>query len=87
MNDFLKYGLLFLGGVAVGALGAAAVSRGKLDLRPAASDLLSRGIDLKDALMGKVETLKEDAEDMLAAARQKAELRKDAKLSNTAENS
>ncbi|MBQ7606628.1 MAG: hypothetical protein IJU76_01405 [Desulfovibrionaceae bacterium] len=76
MSDFLKYGLFLIGGIALGALGAAAVSRGKLDLRPAASDLISRGIDIKDAIVGKVETLKEDAEDMLAQARQKADQRK-----------
>ena len=66
----------FLGGVAIGALGAVAVSRGKLDFRPLASDLLSRGIDVKDALLSKVEAFKEDIEDLGAEARMKAEERK-----------
>ncbi|MBQ9536425.1 MAG: hypothetical protein IJU79_01395 [Desulfovibrionaceae bacterium] len=73
MTDVLKYGLVLLAGVALGAVGAIAVSKGKLDLKPVASDLLSRGISVKDAILGKVETLKEDIEDMAAAARQKAD--------------
>ena len=32
MNEGMKYGLWFLGGVAVGVLGAVAVSRGKAEL-------------------------------------------------------
>lgn len=76
MNDGLKYGLWFLGGVALGALGAVAASRGKLDFKPLASELLSRGIEVKDALLTKVEALKEDAEDVAAEARMKAEQRK-----------
>lgn len=76
MNEGIKYGLYFLGGLAVGVLGAVAVSRGKLDFKPLASDLLSRGMDVKDALLSKVEALKEDAEDLTAEARMKAEQRK-----------
>ena len=40
MNENLKYGLFFLGGAALGAIGAVAVSRGKLDLKPFAAALL-----------------------------------------------
>ncbi|MBE6442194.1 MAG: hypothetical protein J6N67_01930 [Desulfovibrio sp.] len=79
MNEGMKYGLWFLGGVAVGVLGAVAVSRGKLDFKPLATDLLSRGIDVKDALLSKVEALKEDVEDLTAEARQAAEKRKTSK--------
>ena len=79
MNDGLKFGLWFLGGVAVGALGAVAVSKGKLDFKPVAADLLSRGIDVKDALMGKVEAVKEDMEDLAAQARQASDKRKEAR--------
>ena len=43
MNENMKYGLFFLGGLALGAIGAVAVSKGKLDLKPMAADLLSRG--------------------------------------------
>ncbi|MBQ7618090.1 MAG: hypothetical protein IJS50_04370 [Desulfovibrio sp.] len=78
MNDGLKYGLFFVAGIALGALGAVAVSRGKLDLKPMAADLMSRGMDVKDAVMSKVEAFKEDLEDMAAAAKQKAEQRKSA---------
>ena len=47
MNETTKYGLFFLGGVMLGALGTIAVTRGKLDVKPLATDLLSTGIDLK----------------------------------------
>ena len=50
MNENMKYGLFFLGGLALGAIGAVAVSKGKLDLKPMAADLLSRGMDVKDAV-------------------------------------
>ena len=40
MNENMKYGLFFLGGLALGAIGAVAVSKGKLDLKPMAADLL-----------------------------------------------
>ncbi|MBR3664545.1 MAG: hypothetical protein IKN64_07810 [Desulfovibrio sp.] len=76
MNDGLKYGLFLVAGIALGALGAVAVSKGKLDLRPMASDLMSRGMDVKDAILGKFEAVKEDLEDMAAAARQKSDKRK-----------
>lgn len=81
MNDGLRFGLYFLGGMVVGALGAVAVSRGKLDVRPVAADLLSRGIDVKDAFMGKVDALKEGMEDLAAEARQASEKRREAKAS------
>ncbi|SDF52895.1 hypothetical protein [Desulfovibrio legallii] len=76
MNNGWKYALWFLGGVAVGAVGAVAVSRGKVNFKPLATDLISRGIDVKDALMSKVEALKEDVEDLTAEARQASEKRK-----------
>ena len=34
MNNGLKYGLFFLGGLALGVVGTVAVTRGKLDLKP-----------------------------------------------------
>ena len=78
MNDGIKYGLWFFGGVALGVLGAVAVSKGKIDLKPLATDLLSRGMDVKDALLSKVESIKEDVEDLTAEARLAAEKRKNA---------
>lgn len=77
MNEGVKYGLFFLGGIALGALGTVAVSRGKLNLKPAAADLISRGLDVKDAVLAKVETVKENMEDLLAEAHDASERRKE----------
>ncbi len=78
MNETFKYALFFLGGVAVGAIGAVAVSRGKLDVKPLAADLLSRGMDVKEALARKVAAVREDMEDLAAEARAAQEQRKGA---------
>ena len=78
MNETFKFALFFLGGVAVGAIGAVAVSRGKLDVKPLAADLLSRGMDVKEALARKVAAVKEDMEDLAAEARAAQEQRKGA---------
>ena len=75
MNENLKFGLFFLGGLAVGALGAVAVSKGNLNLKPMAADLLSRGMDVKDAVMCKVETVTAGKEDLVAEAQHAAEQR------------
>ena len=72
MNNGLKYGLF----LALGVVGTVAVTRGKLDLKPLATDLVSRGMDMKDAIMSKVEAVKEDMEDLAAEARQAADKRK-----------
>lgn len=76
MNNGLKCGLWFLGGLIVGAVGVAAARRAKLDFKPLATDLISRGIDVKDALLTKVEALKEDVEDLTAEARMASDKRK-----------
>ena len=76
VNSVFKYGLVFLGGLVVGALGATAAKRGSLNLKPLATDLISRGMDVKDALMSKMEAVKEDMQDLAAEARAKAEDRK-----------
>lgn len=76
MNEYLKYGLFFLGGAALGAIGAVAVSRGKLDIKPFATDLMSRGLDAKDALLTKAEAMRENIEDMVAEAHAMSEERK-----------
>ena len=85
MNSGIKCGLFFLGGIALGALGAVALSKGKLNLKPVAAALISRGMDVKDALMSKVEAVKEDMEDLAAEARQASEKRKAAKESQETE--
>ena len=69
MNQNYKYGLFFLGGLAVGALGAMAISRGKLSVKPLATDLISSGIDLRDKALAAVEGVKEDLADVVAEAR------------------
>ena len=79
MTDTTKYGLFFLGGVVVGALGAVAITRGKLDVKPLATDLLSTGIDLRDKVMAGVEGVKEDLADVMAEAQVKSLERKLAK--------
>lgn len=79
MNNGLKCGLWFLGGLIVGAVGVAAASRVKFDFKPLATDLISRGIDVKDALLTKVEALKEDVEDLTAEARMASDKRKTTK--------
>lgn len=83
MNEGMKYGLFFLGGIALGALGAVAVSKGKLDLKPLAADLLSRGMDVKDAMLSKVEAAKENMEDLVAEAKYAAEQRKETRAAET----
>lgn len=79
MNETTKYGLIFLGGLVVGALGAVAVSRGKLNVKPLASELLSGGMQLRDKIMSGVEGVKEDLEDVVAEAQVKAAERRQAK--------
>ena len=77
MNQTTKYGLIFLGGIVVGALGAAAVSRGNLNVKPLVSDLLAGGLELKDKVA--VEGIKEDVSDVVAEAQVKNEQRKASK--------
>ena len=79
MNNTTKYGLFFLGGVVVGALGAVAITRGKLNVKPLAADLLSTGLDLRDKVMAGVEGVKEDLADVMAEAEVKSQERKLAK--------
>ncbi len=72
----LRFALIFLGGAVVGAIGAKAASGGE-GIRPLVTNLISRGLDAKDSLMGKVETLKENVEDLVAEAHSSAEKRKE----------
>lgn len=78
MNNTTKYGLIFLGGVVVGALGAVAVTRGKLQVKPLAADLISGGMELRDKIMAGVEGVREDIEDVVAEAQVKSAQRKQA---------
>lgn len=79
MNNATKYGLIFAGGVIVGALGAVAFTRGKLDVKPLATNLLSAGIDLRDKVMAGVDGVKEDLADVMAEAEVKSQERRAAK--------
>lgn len=76
MNENMKYGLFLLGGVAIGALGAVALGKGKIDLKPVVTDLLGKGIDLKEKVMTTMETARENMEDLMAEATHAAEARK-----------
>lgn len=77
MNNYTKYGLIFLGGVALGALGAMAISRGRVKgVKPLATDLVAGGIALRDKLMSVAEGVKEDIEDVVAEAQLKNQEKK-----------
>ena len=76
MDNTTKYGLFFFGGLVVGALGAMAVTRGKLEIKPLAADLISGGMELRDKVMAGVESVKEDIEDVVAEAQVKAQERR-----------
>lgn len=79
MNQNVKYGLFFLGGLAVGALGAVVVTRGKLSVKPLASSLLSQGIDLKEKALAAVDGMKEELADVVAEAQVKSQEKREAK--------
>ena len=78
MNQNVKYGLFFLGGVALGALGAVVVTRGKLDVKPLATNLISGGIDLREKALAAVESVKEDIADVVAEAQVKSQEKREA---------
>ncbi|MHC1788766.1 hypothetical protein [Solidesulfovibrio sp.] len=75
MNDYLKNGLFLAAGVAIGALGAVALGKGKLSIRPAMADLLSHGMDLKEKTASVLERAKENIEDLMAEAKHTKEAR------------
>ncbi|HML52517.1 MAG TPA: hypothetical protein PKC79_00335 [Solidesulfovibrio magneticus] len=77
MNDYLKNGLFLAAGVAIGALGAVALGKGKLSIRPAMADLLSHGMDLKEKTAAVLERAKENIDDLMAEAKHAKESRED----------
>lgn len=77
METGYRIGMFFLGGLVLGAVGATLVSRNSATLKPVAAHLLSRGIDAKDALMSKVDVMKEGVEDLVAEAKHASEERKE----------
>lgn len=64
-------------GTILGAFGASLIQRGSL--RPHTTKILSYGYDIKDMLVEKAETLKEDCEDLAAEAKEQYEDRKESK--------
>ena len=79
MNETTKYGLIFAGGVIVGALGAVALTRGKLDVKPLATNLLSAGMGLRDKVLAGVDGVREDIADVMAEAEVKVQEKRAAK--------
>ncbi len=77
-GNWWKYGLALGAGVAVGAIGAVILSRGNVNLKKVAADLLSHGMDLKEKTATFMETAKENFEDIAAEARHASEARKTA---------
>lgn len=75
MNESVKNGLFLVAGVAIGALGAVALGKGKFSVRPAMTDLLAHGMDLKDKTAGLLERAKENIDDLLAEAKHARESR------------
>ena len=76
MSDGTKLLLTFLGGAIAGAAGLCALNRNKLDfgqVKPWVTDMMSKGMVMKDAMMSKVECMKEDLEDMAAEAREQVD--------------
>jgi len=68
MDDNLKGGLFFILGLAVGAVGVAAVSRGKINPRETVAGLVAGGMDVKDKVTGFIERGREELDDMMAEA-------------------
>jgi hypothetical protein len=64
MNNWWKYGLVFLGGAVVGAL----VYKNAKEIREICTKALGGVMDLKDKTMEAAEMVKESAEDLLAEA-------------------
>lgn len=76
-NEVVKCGLFLLGGIVIGAIGATAIKKGALKgLRPVASDVLSRGYDIREKVLEKVDAAREDIADVLAEAQTKSEARR-----------
>ena len=64
MNNWWKYGLVFLGGAAAGVL----VYKNAKEIRAVCTRALGGALDLKDKAMEAAELVKESAEDLLAEA-------------------
>lgn len=70
LSQNMKYVLIFAAGIAVGVIGSSVVRRGNLSFKSCAADVVSRGMDVKEAVAGAVERVKEDAADLMAEAKE-----------------
>lgn len=86
MNDYLKSGLFLAAGVAIGALGAVALGRGKFSIRPAMTDLLAHGLELKEKTAAVLERAKENMEDLMAEAKSAKETRETPKTGGSSDS-
>jgi hypothetical protein len=86
MNDYMKNGLFLAAGVAIGALGAVALGKGKFSIRPAMTDLLAHGLELKEKTAAVLERAKENMEDLMAEAKHAKETRETPKTAGTPES-
>ena len=75
LNQTTKYGLIFAGGLILGALGAVALAKGKKagGIKPLASSLLSAGLDVKDKVMTGIDGVREELADAVAEAQVKSQ--------------
>ncbi len=79
MNETMKNALFLTAGVAVGALGAVALGKGKFSIRPAMTDLLAHGMELKEKTAAVIERAKENLDDLVAEAKHAKESRETVK--------
>jgi len=82
LNENSKVWLGVLGGILLGAYGAAVIKRG--NIRPGTAKILSYGYDIKDRIVEQCETIKEDCQDMAAEAKEHYEERKEEDLKKAA---
>lgn len=76
MSTGSKMFLWFLAGTVAGAAGISYLNRNRMDfshMKPFCTDLLAKGINLKDSVASKVSEMKEDFEDMAAEARDRVD--------------
>ncbi|MDR1909798.1 MAG: hypothetical protein LBQ35_07800 [Spirochaetaceae bacterium] len=64
MNNWWKYGLVFLGGAVAGAL----ICKNSKEIRKLCTRAVGGIMDIKDMAVEAAETIKESAEDILAEA-------------------
>lgn len=79
MSSGVKMMLWFLAGTATGAAGISYLNRNRMDfsyMKPVCTNLLTKGINLKDTVVSKVTELKEDFDDMAAEARDRVDAAK-----------